>query len=60
MVTNIDDNWTYCLACYVRRNHIYDPKMEAWRCEFCGVVNNALTQFKKVAKEVAEENPKEE
>ncbi len=57
-------NWTYCLACYVRRDHIYDPEMKAWRCEFCGIANNALTRLKKVIAEVAkkylEENPEEE
>ena len=60
-------NWTHCVGCYVRRDHIYDEEMEAWRCGFCGVVNNALTQLRKIAAEVAkvaetylEENPEEE
>lgn len=59
-------NWTYCLACYVRRDHVYDPEMKAWRCEFCGVVHEALTRFRKVVTEVTgvaetylEENPEE-
>jgi len=56
-------NWTYCLGCYVRRDHIYDPEMKAWRCEFCGIVHEALTRFRKVVTEIAEkhleENPEE-
>ena len=57
-------NWTYCLGCYVRRDHIYDPEMKAWRCEFCGVVNVSMTQRRAAITEVAEtyleENPEEE
>ena len=60
-------NWTYCLACYVRRDHVYDSEMKAWRCEFCGVVHEALTRFRKVVTEVtkvaesySENNPEEE
>lgn len=44
-------NWTHCTACYVRRDHIYDFEMKAWRCEFCGIVNDALTRFKEVETE---------
>jgi len=55
---NKDTNWTHCTACYVRRHHIYDLEMKAWRCEFCGVVNDALTRFRTVVTEV-EENSEE-
>lgn len=64
MPKNIDNNWTYCKACYIRRDHVYDSEMKVWRCDFCGVVNNALTRFRNVVIEVAEtyleENPEEE
>ncbi len=63
-ITANRDNWTHCIACYVRRDHVYDEKMEVWRCGFCGVINNALTQLRKVVTEIAEtyleENPEEE
>lgn len=63
MVINID-NWTHCIACYVRRDHVYDSEMEAWRCGFCGIVNDELTQLRKsvtsIAKKYLEENSEEE
>ena len=43
----MNENWTHCKACYIRRNHVYDSEMEAWRCGFCGVVNDELTQLRK-------------
>lgn len=56
-------NWTHCNACYIRREHVYDPEMKAWRCGFCGVVNENLTQLRKIVTTVAEahleENPEE-
>jgi len=61
---NNDTNWTHCVACYIRRDHIYDSEIKAWRCEFCGRVNDALTRLKEVIAEVAdiylEETPEEE
>lgn len=63
MPTNID-NWTHCTACYVRCDHVYDSEMDAWRCEFCGIVNEELTRLRKaivaVAKSYLKENPEEE
>ena len=57
-------NWTHCVTCYIRRDHIYDSEMKAWRCEFCGRVNDALTRLKEVIAEVAdnylEKTPEEE
>jgi len=62
MVISVD-NWTHCEACYVRRDHVYDSETKTWRCEFCGIVNKSLTQFRKAVTEVAEkhleENPEE-
>ncbi len=39
--------WSHCTACCVRRDHIYDLEMEAWRCGFCGVVNTSMTERRK-------------
>ncbi len=56
-------NWTHCSACYIRRDHVYDAEMKAWRCGFCGIVNSTLTRFRAVATAIAEkylkENPEE-
>lgn len=61
-LTNVD-NWTHCKGCCVRRDHIYDPEMKAWRCEFCGLVNVSMTERRKAITTVAEtylkENPEE-
>ena len=58
-------NWTYCWSCYIRRDHVYDSELEAWRCEFCGVVKASLTSFPRrsvidVAETYLENHPKEE
>ena len=51
----VGKNWTHCVGCYIRRDHVYDSEMKVWRCGFCGIVNEELTQRKKV-----EDNPEED
>ena len=64
MPTSSIDNWTHCIVCYIRYDHVYDSETKTWRCGFCNAVNKELTQLRKVLTTVTEtyleENPEEE
>jgi hypothetical protein len=51
-------DWTHCTTCCVRRDHVYDSEMKAWRCGFCGVVNTSMTERRKAITAVAEKHLK--
>lgn len=62
METSID-NWTHCLWCWVRRDHIWDAENKVWRCGTCGEINWELTRMRRSLTDVAErylrDNPEE-
>lgn len=57
------DNWTHCMVCYDRQDHIWDPDTQTWRCSKCNTANPQLTITRRKLSEVAEsyleENPEE-
>ena len=62
METSID-NWTHCIHCWQRQDHIWDAEAKAWKCSVCKEINWDLTRTRRAVTDVAErylkENPEE-